>query len=278
MTGMRRLWRMLLVIRHLGEAVWKLSVLSSRWDEARRAHENSAWSRRAIGIFGGQVRQVAGLTPTTGEAVLLVANHVSWLDIYAVMSVTDCRFVAKADVRRWPVIGWLAARLGTVFVAREQIRDVAKAGRTVSLALAEGQRMCVFPEGTTTDGSRVYAFNSALLQPAISTGAVVQPVAIRYLQLDGAPFPNAAFVGDMTLVASLWQLTATQGFIVELAFLEPIATHDKDRREVAALASRQIAAYLDVPCIARPPIGAGKCPPQASPVDWADVTPGFWTR
>lgn len=271
----QRAMRLVAVARHLAVATAKLLILLPRWDAARRVAEVRLWSQRAVSIFGGRVRVVGPQNTSSGDAAMLVANHISWLDIYALLSTTDCRFVAKAEVRRWPVVGWLAERLGTIFVHRQRTRDVAVAGKEVGDALRAGRSVCVFPEGTTTDGSAVFVFNGAMLQPAVAAQVAVQPVAIRYLTPDGQPFPDAAFTGDMTLLRSMWQLAAKPGFIVEIAFLEPIATHHADRRAIVALARERIARHLGVPCVPATRLAAE---PAVRTVDAGDATPAFWTR
>src|SRR6185295_17954098 len=118
-------------------------------------------------------------------------------------TIAGTRFVAKSEVRGWPVVGTVAARTDTFFIVRGRYRDAARVKHEIAIALARGERVCVFPEGTTTDGSTVGRFYAALLQAAVDSGAAVQPVALRYVDAGGNRMDDAAFIGDMTFVASL---------------------------------------------------------------------------
>ncbi|TAK49981.1 MAG: 1-acyl-sn-glycerol-3-phosphate acyltransferase [Xanthobacteraceae bacterium] len=251
---------------HLGVAAWKLSFHAPFWSEARHRREVARWSRKVFTILG--VRLAVSGEPMTARALplMVVANHVSWLDIHALLAVADMRFVAKSEVLGWPVIGRLAARLGTVFVERGRRAASRDTNAAIAALLRTGKPVCVFPEGTTTDGHRLEPFRAALLEPATALGAVVQPVAIRYRDAAGEPSDAAAFIGDMTVPQSLWRLARRRGLRAEVHFLAPVAAAGLDRRALAARAERTIAGHLGVPVREQP------CVP---PRDIAEVAIAF---
>ncbi|MEO6430528.1 MAG: lysophospholipid acyltransferase family protein, partial [Nitrosospira sp.] len=126
-------------------------------------------------------------TPPGAETqrVMLAANHVSWVDVHALIAVCPARFVAKAEIRDWPLFGWLSRNVGTLFIERTKRRDTARINEHIGDALTIGDRVAVFPEGTTSDGTLLRHFHASLLQPAIMVAALVYPVAIRYTDTAG---------------------------------------------------------------------------------------------
>lgn len=187
---------------------------------------------------------VDGARPVTDGPVLVIANHVSWLDVYALNAVMQARFLAKREVRSWPLIGFIADRSGTFFIVRRSVRDAARVKNRIAAELAAGHRVVVFPEGTTTDGTRIGRFYAAMLQAAVDAGAVVQPVAIRYSDRAGRLQPAAAFVDDMTFVESLGRVLRQPLINVELVFGAPIPAGGGNRRELTMVARDRIARML----------------------------------
>jgi 1-acyl-sn-glycerol-3-phosphate acyltransferase len=163
------------------------------------------------------------------------------------LSVAEVKFVAKSEVRSWPLIGWFATNLGTIFVERDRPRDAVRVGDEVRRALDAGEVICVFPEGTTTDGSMVLPFSSVLISAAVDKSIPVQPVSIAYRRPDGEMCRRAAFTGDATLVASIWELTGGGRSQVTLTFLEPIEPRGVDRRTLARLAEDAVRESLGHP-------------------------------
>ena len=193
------------------------------------------WSARMLRALG--VTLEAQGTPHAGP-VLFAANHVSWLDILAIDAVHPARFVSKADVRHWPLLGWMVACGGTLFIERERKRDAMRVVHQVAEALTKGETLAVFPEGTTSDGHGLLPFHANLLQAAIATGAPLQPVALRYRDARHAVSPAAAFVGETTLVESLMAVLGADVLVAEVALLDAMPTAQLDRR-MLAVASRQ---------------------------------------
>ena len=208
----------------------------------------------AINRWAGSITRDLGLAvvtkgpgrPAEGGGVLFVANHVSWLDICAIASLTGTLFVAKSEVASWPVIGRIAASFGNFLHERGNLLDVARVKRRVAGALHQNWRVTVFPEGTTGWGSALGPFYPALAQAAIDAGARVQPVAIRYWDAHGRPSQAAPFVGEQTFVNSLRGILREPGITAELHFGPPFAAAGRTRREITRITHRFIAEALGV--------------------------------
>ncbi|TXL85666.1 lysophospholipid acyltransferase family protein [Streptomyces sp. IB2014 016-6] len=187
-------------------------------------------------VSGTQV--CAAPLPDTPGGVLVVANHISWLDIPLVATLFPGRVLAKSDIRRWPVLGAVAARGGTLFVERDRLRALPDAVRDVRDALRAGSRVIVFPEGSTWCGRDQGRFTAAMFQAALDAGVPVRPVRIGY-----RPLGPAAFVGDDPLALSLWRIVLARGLTAEIEVLPliPAARHT-DRRSLARAAQTAVAS------------------------------------
>jgi 1-acyl-sn-glycerol-3-phosphate acyltransferase len=179
--------------------------------------------------------------------LLIVANHISWLDIFVLLALQPARFIAKAELRRWPVVGWLSASVGTLFVERERRRHAHSINRDAAHALARGDVVAIFPEGTTTDGTTLLPFKGSLLQPIVDAGGHVQPIAIRYRHPTGGHSDAPAYVGDTTFVASFWRVAGERGIVAELHLAPPRAAHARHRRDLARDAEHAIRTVLASP-------------------------------
>ncbi|MDX2167535.1 MAG: lysophospholipid acyltransferase family protein [Deltaproteobacteria bacterium] len=213
--------------------------------EAQRARLMRYWARRFLRTLGVEV-QVRGTPPRRDEPTLMVANHVSWLDTYAVHTVEAARFVAKSEVATWPIIGIIAQRFGTVFIQRRSCRAAARTVGALAQLLCQGRSVAVFPEATTSDGRGLLPFYPAMFQSAVLTGARVQPVAMRYRDDNGAPTELANFVGEMSVLDSLRNILAAPRLMVEVVFCAPIDPNGMTRRELAAASRGAIAVALGV--------------------------------
>jgi len=179
--------------------------------------------------------------------VLIVANHVSWLDIFVLNAQQPARFIAKAELARLPVIGSLCRNAGTLFIERERRRDTHAVNRHTVEALTRGDLVAVFPEGTTSDGTRLLKFHSSLLQPIVDARGVVQPIAIRYRTPDDEYSDAPAFVGDLTMVGSLWRLTGERSLVAEITILPQLPAADRARRDLSTAAAAAIQTVLASP-------------------------------
>jgi 1-acyl-sn-glycerol-3-phosphate acyltransferase len=204
-----------------------------------------AWARKLLACVRVRVR-VHGRPPAVrGEGALIVANHVSWLDIHVLHSLLPSRFVSKAEVRDWPLIGWMAARAGTLYLERSKKSDARRVNEEMARLLREGECLALFPEGTTTDGTRLLPFYPSLLQPAVAAGARVWPAVIRYRHADGRINLEAAYHDDTSLAQSLRRILAQDEIFAEVTFLPPITSTGLHRRELARRAEEAIRARLE---------------------------------
>ena len=176
----------------------------------------------------------SGEVPAYDEPILLVANHTSWLDPYALNCVSGARFVAKSEVASWPVIGVSSKRFGTFFLVRGSCRAAARVKNELTRALRGRDPVGVFPESTTSCGDTVLRFYPAMFQAAIDACVMIQPVAIRYRTKDGKPTDAAAFIDDMRVVDSLRLLLSASPLVVELIFCAPLYSRSRIRKELAA--------------------------------------------
>jgi 1-acyl-sn-glycerol-3-phosphate acyltransferase len=175
----------------------------------------------------------------------MIANHISWLDIPAVHAVAPrARFVSKADVRRWPVLSRLVDAADTLYLERERRRDAMRVVHQMSEALSAGEMVAVFPEGTTGEGHVLLPFHANLLQAAIAIEAPVQPVALRYSDAHSRISAAVAYVGDTSLLESLWLVVCAEGLQVTVDFLPSQATAHADRRALAQTLRSSIEAAL----------------------------------
>lgn len=234
-------WRLLRVLLHVLVGYVRSYVIWPWLDEQGWHAETSNWSRQLLHILGIQLQVQGQARP---GAKLVVSNHVSWLDIVAINAVVPSRFVSKAEVAKWPLVGRLVTAAGTLYLVRERRRDAMRVLGLMSQAMREGHTVAVFPEGTTGDGHGVMHFHPNLLQAAIDAPAPVQPVVLRYSDPQHAISPLAAYVGDTTLMQSLWWVVTARGLCVHAQILPLQAVSHADRRALAHLLQTQVADSL----------------------------------
>jgi len=241
---MRRIIRLLKLAGLLASGSLTLLFLFPFLDRDERDRRLVRWAGRLLRIVGGRLK-VAGRPPIVRSGgALIVANHVSWLDIHALHSVLPARFISKADIRNWPLIGWMAEATGTLFLERTRKADAARMNREMAGHLKAGECLSLFPEGTTSDGIDVLPFYPSLLQPAIDAEARIWPLVIRYLDEQGRYNPVPAYFGGTTLLESLLRILREPFFYAELAFLPPIVASGRHRRELAKEIEASIRAVL----------------------------------
>ena len=242
---MRSLIALARITRLLAHLLHGMTVMALRFpslDDAGRQARIGWWSAgvlRALGV-GLQASGVA-----RPGATLLLANHVSWLDIAALHAVVPkARFVAKADVLRWPLLGWLIRGAGTLFIERARKRDALRVVHAIAQALRAGQTVAVFPEGTTGSGAHPLPFHANLLQAAVATSTPVQLAVLRFADARHRFSPAAEYVGDTSLLQSLWWVASARGLVVHVDLLPPQATAHADRRALAEHLRQQVADHL----------------------------------
>ena len=229
LRSLRAIWRLGRVLVHILHGVW---VAWREFDGASVAHRCARiqwWSAKLLALLGLRLRPDGRFAP---GAHLIAANHVSWLDITAVHAVCpQARFVSKADVKAWPVLGWLIAAAGTIFIERESKRDALRVVHQSAEALAAGDTVAFFPEGTTSDGHHLLPFHANLLQAALDAGAPVQPVGLRFLDgIGGATSDAPSFVGDESFLGSVWRTLKAPGITAVVHFGAPERALGRDRR------------------------------------------------
>lgn len=233
MTALRAAGRLLSALMHALRGWWTIAFDFPRLTQDQRDARVSSWARELLAILGVELR-VSGAPPARGP-VLLVANHISWLDILVMHAARHCRFVAKSEIERWPLIGMLATGGGTLYIERTSLRHAMRIVHRMAESLRGGDVLAVFPEGTTSDGRAVLPFHANLLQAAISADVPVQPVALTFVDAaSGRTSFAPAYVGDDTLVASLWRTLSAPPLVAVVAFGEPQRAGGRDRRAWAA--------------------------------------------
>jgi 1-acyl-sn-glycerol-3-phosphate acyltransferase len=160
----------------------------------------------------------------------MVANHISWMDIIVIQSIKPSIFVAKSDVASWPLFGWVAQMTGTIFIKREKVSDIKKALKKMKRRLIK-RSVCIFPEGTSTNGRYLLPFKSNLFQSSIDTNKSILPLCLRYKQ-KGMYSDKAAFIDDMSLVDSIIKIKNENDISVEVDVLQPIRPRG-NRKELA---------------------------------------------
>lgn len=245
---MKRLRRRLRVARRLAGVVlhvgWGVALVALAFPvlgDARRDRVITAWARRLLRILGIDTRLAPA--PQLPGGALVVCNHVSWVDIYLIHAARRVHFVSKAEVRRWPVAGWLAHKTGTLFLQRARRADTARIGAEMGSLMAHGEWVALFPEGTTGDGHSLKRFLPSLLQPAVKLHCPIVPAALRYRSLAGDYTAAPAYVEGVNLWQSFLRIAGEPGLIGELRFGDPLPP-TAHRRELAAVAQDAVAALL----------------------------------
>lgn len=233
LRGLRACWRLARAVSHILVGLLTILIRFPRLPQEQKEIRIQAWSLEMLARLAIKLI-VDGVPPAHGP-VLLIANHISWLDITALHAARYCRFVSKADVKRWPLIGTLATGVGTLFIERESRRDAMRVVRYMTESLRAGDVLAVFPEGTTSDGVNLLPFHANLLQAAIAADAPVLPVALRFVdtatgESSGAPL----YVGDDTLMGSVWRTLTAPQIAVVITLGEPQTAQGRDRRAWAA--------------------------------------------
>jgi len=200
------------------------------------------WLKKVVKIVG--LRLITkGEVPVESQSALWVANHVSWLDIPVIGS-EGVAFLSKAEVRKWPVIGWLGEKGGTVFIQRGGVNASKFASERIADNIHAGDSVLVFPEATTTDGEDVKRFHARIFAPAIDHGLLVQPIAIRYLDQFGERHPHVEW-GNESFFSNLTKILSVSDIHVEISFLPLLnASEFSERKQLAEYAYHQIRGHV----------------------------------
>ncbi len=247
MSALRYGWRpqvaarLFLILVHILRGFWIIGLHFPRLQPQEQQRHVQRWATQMLGAMGIELDHQGQRLPE--GPLLLVANHISWLDILVLHASGYCRFISKADVRRWPLIGFMAHGAGTLFIERESRRDAHRVVQHMAERLQAGDVLAVFPEGTTGDGVALKPFHANLIQAAIQAGAPVQPVALRFV--DGASGQTShapRFIDDDTLVGSVLRTLAARQLRAQVITGEPEHHGGRDRRRWARDLREQVHA------------------------------------
>ncbi|MEP6484686.1 MAG: lysophospholipid acyltransferase family protein [Rudaea sp.] len=247
---LRYLWRVPLLLIHiviafpLAVAVFnplakKIFIHGERLDHWMQRW----WSRVLVRRFGFRITRIGQPLP---GAVLFVANHVSWLDIELMHSQRVMSFVAKAEISRWPLVGWLATRAGTIYHQRGSTHSLGAVQEQMVTKLREGMAVGIFPEGGTGPGDRVRTFHARIFQAATETNVPIQPVALCYGR-GSAMDLSVPFAPKENFLSNFLRLLGGPPLEANVYFLEPVALSEEGRRQTAEAARQRIAAALGLP-------------------------------
>ena len=232
---------------HIGVGLMVAGIIFPRVRAQKQARITQWWSQKTLRILN-IVLSIHGARPPAGARNLVIAsNHISWLDIYIINAAQPARFVAKEEIRDWPIVGWLCEKAGTIFIRRSKRSDTARINDEMRDVLATGWSIGLFPEGTTTAGDRLLKFHSSLFEPAVVNGAAVSPIALCYRSSGGEPTDVAAYIGELSFAESLAKIIAQKSMIAQITFAPSIDAKAMSRRDLALRAEAAVAAILDVP-------------------------------
>lgn len=243
MRQARAIWRLLRCLGHIAAGIWTILTLFPRLGQPAREARVQVWAQAMLKLAGIELA-VRG-SPVADGPALLVANHLSWLDIVVLHASRYCRFVSKSDIKHWPLVGTLADGAGTLYIQRESRRDAHRVVHHMAERLKLGDVLAVFPEGTTGDGLTLKPFHANLLQAPISTNVPVQPIALRFVDADTGQTSFAPrYIDDDSIFVSIWETLCVPHLRAEVIFGEPRRSEGADRRALAAALQDEVARLL----------------------------------
>lgn len=233
MKTVKACYKLARALLHIAVGFLTIAWVFPRLTQAEKQLRIQVWSLQMLSHIA--MTLIVKGQPARQGPMLWVANHISWLDIASLHAAGFCRFVSKADIKKWPVIGILATGIGTLFIERESRRDAMRVVQHMTERLQAGDVIGVFPEGTTSDGQTLLPFHANLFQAAIAANAPVQPVSIQFMDaVTGQRSAAPCYVGDDTLVGSIWRTLRADNIAVVVNFGEPQFAEGRDRRAWAA--------------------------------------------
>lgn len=233
------------LVLHLVHGILTMLLLFPLMSATAKANRIRSWSQKALKLCGLRL-VVEQEAPVPEGGVMLLCNHVSWIDVFAITSWQPVSFVAKAEVRQWPLIGWLAVQMNTVFLQRERRSDAKRIMHHLADRLNAGDTITVFPEGTTTDGRSLLPFHANLMQAPVSTGKPIQPLCLFYTDTaTGRHTMAPAYIGETSLIESLNLMLSSPPMTVHLAIGTPVSPQEgQHRREFTQVAQGAVGAQL----------------------------------
>lgn len=242
MTTISALFKLVRALLHILSGFLTILLVFPRLSPEQRQLRTQVWSLAMLHCI--RIQLIVKGNPALNGPLMMVANHMSWLDITALHAARFCRFVSKADIKKWPFIGMLASGIGTLFIERESRRDAMRVVHHMTQSLRSGDVLGVFPEGTTSDGTGILKFHANLVQAAIAADAPIQPVALQFIDtITGQRSSAPCYIGDDTLAESVWRALTTPNIAVVINFGELQFAEGRDRR-AWALALQQAVSEL----------------------------------
>jgi 1-acyl-sn-glycerol-3-phosphate acyltransferase len=232
------------LLLHFATGMLKVALVYPHISVERQRDMVQRWAHKLLSVLNIELR-IQGELPA-GVAMLLASNHISWLDNFVIHSLCPAHFVAKSEIRDWPVMGWLVAHTGALFIERARRHHTLKINQDMMAALARGESVALFPEGSTGTGDHIKPFHSSLLQAAVGGNCVVAPIGLRYVAPNGLQTHAADYVGDTNFLTSLQSILAMQKIVAQVYIGAAISAAEKNRRELALEAQSAIAGLLQV--------------------------------
>lgn len=243
MQSLRAVWKLLRAVLHVLAGWWIIRSTFGRLTPQQQGERVQRWAGEMLQIMGVRLL-VQGRPPERGP-LLLVINHLSWLDIVAIHAARHVRFVAKSGIAGWPVLGALSTGAGSLYIARERRRDALRVAHHMSEALAAGDVVAVFPEGTTSDGTALLPFHSNLLQSAVSSGAPIMPAALRFVDAATGEVSLAPrYIDDDNLIVSVWRTLCAPPLLAVVRFGQAQGAAGRERRAWARSLHADVTALL----------------------------------
>lgn len=239
MRQARAIWRLLWALSHIAGGMWTIVFRFPKLAQHEKEARVHAWAQAMLRGVG--ITLVLQGKPVAEGPALLVANHLSWLDIVVMHASRYCRFVSKSDIKHWPLVGTLASGAGTLYIERASRRDAHRVVHHMVERLQLGEVLAVFPEGTTGDGIAMKPFHANLLQAAISANALVQPLALRFVDAESGQTSFAPrYIDDDSIFVSIWQTLCVKELRAEVVFGEAQHCNRRDRRVWAADLQKEV--------------------------------------
>ena len=241
-----RIWLWMKIWIHIVCGVCTLSFLFPFYDRQKKSEKIQAWSKYLLEIFQLDL-QVHGADLLHENRYLLASNHISWIDIHVINAFIPIRFVAKSEMAHWPIFGWMARQLGTIFIRRESPSDARRVVAEMARVL-QSESICIFPEGTSTNGGLVLPFKHSLFESAVVSRVAIYPLAIQYVsKTTGLRSEIPAFVGDMGLLGSISSMLKSRDLQARITLLEPLSMSletTPDRKQLAVYCHDAIARAI----------------------------------
>lgn len=237
--------KMLRLVLHVLQGLFVVGIRFKFAGEETKRRLTQNWSKQLVKLLGIRLHIVGTPPSLYATNTLIVSNHISWVDIFILNATCPSRFIAKAEIATWPVMGWLCKEAGTIFIEREKARDATRINTIVSSELASGGCVAFFPEGTTTEGDAILKFSGALFQPAVMAKSTVQPVAILYSDKHGNHTTDTAYVGETSLKQTLITMLTTKGTSATAVFLHPILAEGAERKKLTKLCEESIGEIVN---------------------------------